>query len=240
MTPQERALITILLDRLNKTEGQLRDPEAETLIRETTTGWLDAPYSLVQTVLIQDLSLHNAQSRITDLETQLTETKLASSAPPSFLGGPSFLGAVFGSGGPSGGVRTSNVPPGGPGTEQSSAARSAPGARLMDGGGFLRSAAITAAGIAGGALLLEGIQSMFGHHDTAGIAGNPTAMPSLGETVSNNHYEAETSAAGGGSTEEHAGAGYDLDLPGPDPAADSGQDFNGNNASCKGSAPFPV
>jgi uncharacterized protein len=230
MTPQERALITILLDRLNKTEGQLKDPEAETLIRETTTGWLDARYSLVQTVLIQDLSLHNAQSRITDLETQLTETKLASSAPPSFLGGPSFLGAVFGSGEPSGAVRTSNVPPGGPGTEQSSAARSVPGAGLMDGGGFLRSAATTAAGIAGGALLFEGIQSIFGHHDAAGITGNQVAMPGLGETVLNKDYGAETGAAGGGSTEEHAGAGYDPDLPGSDPAA-SGQDFNGNNAS---------
>jgi hypothetical protein len=242
MTPQERALGTILLDRLNKTEGQLRDPEAETLIRETTTGWLDAPYSLVQTVLIQDLSLHNAQSRITDLETQLTETKLASSAPPSFLGGPSFLGAVFGSGEPSGAVRTSNVPPGGPGTdppalaatpqpgyatEKSSAAPGAPGAG-MGGGSFLRSAAMTAAGIAGGALLFEGIQSMFGHHDTAGITGSQAAMPGLGETVLSNHYGAEAGAAGGRSTEEHAGAGYDPDLPGPDSAADSGQDFNGN------------
>jgi hypothetical protein len=246
MTPQERDLITILLDRLNKTEGQLRDPEAETLIRETTAGRTDASYSLVQTVLIQDLSLHNAQSRITDLETQLTETKRASSAPPSFLGGPSFLGAVFGGQGePSGGVRTRSVPPGGPGTgsplaatpqpgytpEQSSAARSASGAGLMGGGGFLRSAATTAAGIAGGALLFEGIQSMFGHHDAAGITGNQAAMPGLGETVLNNHYGAETGAAGGGCTDEHVGAGYDPDLPGSDPAADSGQDFTGNNAS---------
>ncbi len=150
MISQESDLITILLDRLRKTEGRAMDPEAETLIRETTTGRPDAPYSLVQTVLIQDLSLHNAQNRITDLETQLTETKRASSAPPNFLGGPSFLGAVFGRGEPSDSVRTSNVPPGGPGTgppiaatpqpgyapEQSSAARSAPG-RMMDGGGFL-------------------------------------------------------------------------------------------------------
>jgi uncharacterized protein len=226
MTPQERDLITILLDRLNKTEGQLRDPEAETLIRETTAGRPDAPYSLVQTVLIQDLSLHNAQSRITDLETQLTETERASSAPPSFLGGPSFLGAVVGQGEPSGGVRTSNVPPGGPGTgppiaatpqpgyasEQSSATPSAPGAGLMDGSGFLRSAATTAAGIAGGALLFEGIQSMFGHHDAAGITGNHVVMPGLGETVLNNHHGAETRAAGGGSTGERAGAAYDPDL----------------------------
>ena len=245
MTPQERDLITILLDRLNKTEGQLRDPEAETLIRETTTGWPDAPYSLVQTVLIQDLSLHDAQSRITDLETQLTETKHASSAPPSFLGGPSFLGAVFGRGEPSGGVPTSNAPPGGPGIapplaatpqsgyapERGSATPSAPGARSMDGGGFLRSAAITAAGIAGGALVLGGIQSMFGHHDAAGITGNHAAMPSLGETVLNNQYGADGGASSGGSTDEHAGAGYDPDPSSSDPSAGSGQDFSGNNAS---------
>jgi hypothetical protein len=61
MTPAERDLTTILLDRLNKIEGQPRDPEAETLIRETTAVRPDAPYSLLQTVLIQDLSLHNAQ-----------------------------------------------------------------------------------------------------------------------------------------------------------------------------------
>ena len=108
MTPVERDLATILLDRLNKIGGQPRDPEAETLIRETTAVRTDAPYSLLQTVLIQDLSLHNAQSRITDLEAQLTEAKCASSAPPS------FLGAVF-SGEPSGGAPTRNMPPGGPG-----------------------------------------------------------------------------------------------------------------------------
>ena len=86
MTPQEKDLTTILLDRLNKTEGQ-KDPEAEALIRQVTADRHGAPYYLVQTVLIQDLSLHNAQRRITDLETQLTETKLNSPAAPSFLGG---------------------------------------------------------------------------------------------------------------------------------------------------------
>jgi hypothetical protein len=35
MTPQEKSLTTILLDRLNKTEGQ-KDPEAEALIRRAT------------------------------------------------------------------------------------------------------------------------------------------------------------------------------------------------------------
>jgi hypothetical protein len=62
MTPEERDLTTILLDRLNKTEGQ-KDPEAEALIRQATAERHGAPYYLVQTVLIQDLSLHNAPAR---------------------------------------------------------------------------------------------------------------------------------------------------------------------------------
>ena len=101
----------------------------------------------------------------------------------------------------------------------------------MGGGAFLRSAAITAAGIAGGALLFEGIQSMFGHHDATNITGNQAAMPGLGETVLNNHYGAETSASAGGATDEHAGAGYGPDLSGSDPAAGLGQDFSSNNPS---------
>ena len=75
MTPQEKDLTTILLDRLNEIEGQPRDPEAETLIRDTTAERTDAPYSLVQTVLIQDLSLHQAQQRIADLEKQLADAR---------------------------------------------------------------------------------------------------------------------------------------------------------------------
>ena len=80
---QEKDLTTILLDRLNKTEGQ-KDPEAEALIRQATAERHGAP--LLQTVLIQDLSLHSAQSQITDLETQLTEIKSTSPGAPSFLG----------------------------------------------------------------------------------------------------------------------------------------------------------
>ena len=62
MTPQERDLTTILLDRLKTTEGD-KDTEAVALIRQMADEQYDAPYYLMQTVLIQDLSLYNAQSR---------------------------------------------------------------------------------------------------------------------------------------------------------------------------------
>jgi hypothetical protein len=38
MTPQETALVTTLLERLKTNGVQLKDPEAETLIREETAG----------------------------------------------------------------------------------------------------------------------------------------------------------------------------------------------------------
>jgi hypothetical protein len=73
MTPQEKDLITSLLNRLKQAGGQPRDPEAETLIRQAAAEQPDVPYYLVQTVLIQDMALNQAQGRIADLERQLAE-----------------------------------------------------------------------------------------------------------------------------------------------------------------------
>ena len=75
MTPHETALVTVLLERLKMTESPLKDPEAETLIRQATAEQPDAAYHLVQTVLIQDLSLHIAQDRIAELEKSPPEAK---------------------------------------------------------------------------------------------------------------------------------------------------------------------
>src|ERR1700728_778083 len=90
MEPQERDLITTLLTRLQSAGGQPKDAEADTMIRQALSQMPDAPYYLVQTVLIQDLSLHNAQNRIADLEKQL-----AALPPPQQQSG-SFLGGLFG------------------------------------------------------------------------------------------------------------------------------------------------
>src|SRR5579862_6527972 len=106
MVPQERDLVTTLLERLKGMTGQPKDPEAEALIRQAVTEQPDAPYYLVQTVLIQDLSLHQAQARIADLEKQLTDAQAAASKPTSFLGG------LFGSSPPA--APPASVPTAGP------------------------------------------------------------------------------------------------------------------------------
>src|SRR3954447_6434614 len=89
MTPQERDLITTLLSRLKNAgaAGQQKDAEADALIRQAVRDQPDMPYYLVQTVLIQDLSLHQAQSRIAELEQQLAQAQSQKSSGTSFLGG---------------------------------------------------------------------------------------------------------------------------------------------------------
>ena len=263
MTPQENDLITTLLARLKNAGGQPKDPEADALIRKAMTEQPDAPYYLVQTVLIQDLSLHNAEQRIADLEKQLADAQQA--AKPTAT---SFLGGLFGSRQPA--PPAGSAPPAGPWTRspQVAAAPPAPpysqggysqpgysqpmpgGGGFMGGGGggFLQSAAATAAGVAGGALLFQGISSLFGNHYAGGLMG-AGMTPGLGETVVNNYYGSDPGSdfsggdAGAGSDYASAGfdpggSGGDQDYSGSD--YDSGQDYSsdqdfsggGDNISC--------
>lgn len=204
MTPQERDLVTALLSRLEQHGAQPKDAEADALIRRAMTQQPDAPYYLVQTVLVQDMALRNAESRIAELERQLAQAK-AAPAPQeqpqsSFLAGagrgsvpsagawtrspPSAVPApVWGQSGAGGAPAYGTAPAG---TAPVSGAPSLmPGA----GSGFLRQAATTAAGIAGGALLFEGIQSLFGPHYGGGFLSGMPTQPGISETVNNYYYE---------------------------------------------------
>lgn len=249
MTPQEKELLTTLLDRLKNIPRQPKDPEADTLIRQAVNAQPDLPYYLVQTVLIQDLSLHQAQQRIAELEKQLAEAE--QSARPSV---GSFLGGLFGTRPPAPTAGTAesagpwsrspqvaaappaqpygqpgNAPPGyaqpgQPGPGQPGYGQPAGGAGGMmggmgGGGGFLRSAAATAAGVAGGALLFQGISSLFGNHYAGGLMGGGMT-PGLGESVVNNYYGSD--AAGGDWSSDPGGAGGDYSSAGLDPGGASG------------------
>ncbi len=72
--------------------------------------------------------------------------------------------------------------------------------------GFLRQAATTAAGIAGGALLFQGISSLFGPHYGGGFLSGMPQQPGLGETVINNYYDTPAPGRAG-----HAAGGYRLE-----------------------------
>jgi uncharacterized protein len=246
MEPQEKDLITTLLARLKSAGGgQPKDPEADALIRQATAEQPDAPYYLVQTVLIQDLSLHNAQNRIADLEKQLANAQQAAK-PTSFLGGlfgsrPQAPASGGGSAGPAGpwsrSPQVAAAPPGQPYGQPGYAQQAPGGGGFMGGmgggagGGFLRSAAATAAGVAGGALLFQGIESLFGNHYAGGLMGGGMT-PGLGETVVNNYYGSDQNSdfsggdAGGGS--DYSGAGFEPGSSGSDQDYSS-QDYDQGN-----------
>jgi hypothetical protein len=231
MTPQERDLITHLLERLKGTAGQPKDLEAESLIRASMAEQPDAPYFLVQTVLIQDMALTNAQHRIAELEKQLA------AAPPAAAQPASFLGGLFGRSAPAAGAppsgpwsRPAPVQPqwqGQPMMSQPMMAQAMP--MMASGSGFLRQAATTAAGIAGGALLFEGIQSLFGQH-AGGILSNATMQPGLGETVINNYYSADPGAATQSAWDPSGGGGVDRQaaIDAPDSGIDDASSQDGS------------
>lgn len=248
MTPQERDLVNGLLDRLAGAPPQQKDPEAEGLIQAAMQRNPDAAYLLVQSALVQDFALQEAQKRISALEAQVATARQPAGNTASFLPqGPwsnraapapqpaAPMGAPMAAAPARGGWSGGAVPQSGPqafGQQQ-------------QGPSFLRQAATTAAGVAGGALLFQGIQSLFSGHSMFGGAANAAPMPGevVNETV-NNYYGdqppvpqerpdfADQSAQadqngwddqGGGADQGYQDAGYD-DLGGGDFGGDFGDD----------------
>ncbi|SJZ44754.1 hypothetical protein SAMN02745126_01103 [Enhydrobacter aerosaccus] len=154
MQSQERDLIEGLFNRLKAYESQPRDPEAERLIASLVGAQPGAPYLLTQTVLVQEQALKAAQQRISELEARAA----AAAAPTGFLDSAPKIGpwGAAPAAAPAASPTAGAVPP-------SRSPLQAAVAPQGPGGGFLRSALTTAAGVAGGALLFEGIRNMFGH-----------------------------------------------------------------------------
>lgn len=249
MTPKERDLITALLARLQQQSGKQRDAEADALIRENTARIPDALYLLVQTVLIQDMALHDAQNRITELE-RARDAAGQSEAPASFLPphasqpSPSQGGPTRGSV-PSAGKwsNTSSGPapqrepvatPNYAAPPPTAAQPVAPppygygrgygyGPQMLAGGGsgFLRQAAATAAGVVGGSLLFQGLHSMFAPSYGSGFLSGMPMQPGISETVINNYYNDDH---GGQQSADDVSAADIQDV-----ADDAGQDFADND-----------
>ena len=237
MTPDERNLINGLFDRLRKADANApaKDREAEDFIRQLTTQVPGAAYLLTQTTLVQEHALTNAQARIADLEKQLTQVRQQPSAAASGSSG-GFLSGLFGG--------HASAPPPAPQPQQQtpppmpvqappypSTVNMAPSA----GGGFLRGALGTAAGVAGGAMLFEGIQNLLGHNagpfggfggvssggGFLGGAGRPEVVNNYyGDTAGEGRHEASGGAGGGDANDNVVSGGADLGDPIPQGGAD--------------------
>jgi len=150
MTPDERSILTEFLNDLNRFRGAARDREAADLIDRAIRQNPDATYFLVQNAILSNRALQSAAARIRDLEGQLQ----GGGSQSSFLGGSPPLNRPSGPWG--------SVPPQSGGYAPSAAQQPAAASGGGGLGSFLGSAATTAAGVAGGALLFEGLSSLFG------------------------------------------------------------------------------
>ncbi|MGQ3676542.1 DUF2076 family protein [Xanthobacter sp. TB0139] len=272
MTPEERALIDGLFERIRSVESQQQDPEAQDLISRRVAESPVAAYALVQSVLVQDHALQQAMTRVQELESRLeqaearilaAEEQAREAAQQPAAGG--FLGGLLGGGRssvPNAGTRASGpasamaarapapgntsgkapmgTPPGFGQRNAADAQRQASGpwgqqgaqqggpaygqqpqrGGMMGGGGggFMQNALATAAGVAGGALLFSGIQSML-----SGGEG-PVAQQAAAETGA-----ADTPAAADASVADASAA----DTGGVEatPAVDHAMDDGGWNAA---------
>lgn len=171
MTPQEEQLLNGLIDRLNQTSLQEKDPDAEALLNQRLSGNPDALYMLAQTVLVQNIALDQAREQVSQLQQQLQQQR------PQPAHTSSFLGRLLGE-------RDQPVPPPpqqtqqqapAPGYQQIPSQYAQPAQPYPQYGqpqyvagqpSFLGGALQTAAGVAAGALAFEGVESIlhgFGH-----------------------------------------------------------------------------
>lgn len=185
-----------LVQQVAKTSLSEKDPDAEALLKDGLARDPDALYKLAQIVLVQDISLHQAQARIQQLTAQAQQQP----QPAQPARASSFLGNLLHHNDPSPSSQPNgntppfqpvNTPP--PAPQQYAQPRQPQYASPSSGGsGFLRSAATTAAGVAAGALAFEGIESVF-HHGLGGGYGFGSPMGYGGmpveETVINNYIE---------------------------------------------------
>jgi hypothetical protein len=194
MTPQERDLILGLFQRLTPPpEGDI-DGEARELIDGLVRQQPLAPYLLVQTALVQESALKGAQARIANLEAKLAQAQVPAGAAPE-APRRSFLSGLLGGEAPG----RQAYPSASAQQPAAPAAAAAPGPWGSCGGpSFLQSALSTAAGVAGGALLFQGIEHMLGYGGSpfANVAGAGLAQPAENITV-NNFEQAPQDVAGG-------------------------------------------
>ncbi|OLP59416.1 hypothetical protein BJF93_11890 [Xaviernesmea oryzae] len=263
MSPDEKQLLTALFDRVKAASNTPRDREAEALIEQAVRAQPSATYYLAQAVIIQEKGLEAASARIEELEARLRDLEANRTRAPEQGGGflSSIFGSndrpqparedarpQAAPGGPWG-PRPSNYgapPPQAPAYGGQQGYGSPPPAyggnpgpwggapqQPSAGGGFIRGALGTAAGVAGGMLLANSLSGLFGSHMAQQgltapgetLAGSPIEET----TIVNNYYgdDAITEASDPGNAGD---GGWGQDDGGFQQAdADPGDSFGGDD-----------
>ena len=212
MTPQEEQLLNSLVERVNKTQLQEKDPDAEAMLNQGLANNPDALYILAQTVLVQNIALEQAKAQVAQLQQQVQQARQQPAHATSFLGNllghrdpapppppqPTYL--------PPQQQGYVPPPPPPPGYDPQ---YTQPQYIPVGQPSFLRGAMQTAAGVAAGALAFEGVEAVLHGIGGFGHPGFGYGMPGMGmggfgmgpgmmgagferpmeETVINNYYD---------------------------------------------------
>ena len=234
MTPQDVQALEAFLTQLTQARVDNKDPQAAAMIADAAARQPDAAYLLVQRSMLLDRALQNAQAQIVTLQNQLqaaqggagrsfvdNDNAWGHSAgrapqPPAYQPAPQYPPAGY------------QAAPGQAPMAQQPAQAARPGFLGGGFGGTLGTIATTAAGVAGGAMLFQGIENLFHHGNGGGFFGNQTGSgsgsgsSSGSETVVNNFYGDD---AGSGGQRDNALLADNGNLDnGLDDYVDAGQD----------------
>ena len=212
MSPQDSQMLHDFLSQLIQARGIQKDPEADALIGRAVAQQPDAAYLLVQRALLVETALKNAKTRIADLESQVNQLRAGSGQQDRdgrFLDANEW--------GNSGGARPAQSQPQPqyqresypPQYQAPSQPQYQPQYQQPQQGGFLRggfggtlgSIAATAAGVAAGGFLFQGLENMFGGHH--GQSGSNHLLNSNDNDSSNNLFTDQS----GSSLADQAGLG---------------------------------
>jgi hypothetical protein len=192
LTPQETELLQNFLSQLTQINGVTKDPQAERLIAEALARQPDAGYLLVQRTLLQDQALTVAQTQIAELQSQRNQYSGLRNESNFFDSSNSWGNSAGNSVNNSQRSTSASLPATTspmqrydttPQYQPTAATR--PG--FFSGGstGFLGNMAATAAGVAGGAFLFQGIESLMGHHGGGLFGQHHATTPSESDA---NHF----------------------------------------------------
>ncbi|CAJ0822780.1 hypothetical protein LMG19087_04986 [Ralstonia wenshanensis] len=223
MSPQEQQALENFLAQLTQARAGAKDPQAEARILDAVARQPDAAYLLVQRAMLLDQALASAQAHIATLQNQLQAAQAGRSA--SFMDSANNWGSHAGSPTPTPAYAPQQPAP----AQMPPQAQQAPAQPARSGffsgglGSTLGSVATTAAGVAGGALLFQGIENMF-HHNSGGggFFGQQPVMGGAAETVINNYYDSDSDSGGNNgntntaSRDDSLGLIDDSDLGGSD------------------------
>ncbi|MDY7547023.1 DUF2076 family protein [Glaciimonas sp. CA11.2] len=199
MSPQETQSLQAFLNQLIQVRGIAKDPQADAVINNAVAQQPDAAYLLVQRTLLMEQALNTAKTQIATLQRQIQSQALQAAPAGNF-----FDANAWGNSAPAPTTRPAAPMMAAPApvyqpasTMQSAAPAASPGFFGGGAGNILGTVAATAAGVAGGAFLFQGIEHLMHPNSGSGLMNQNGMVPSAGtveNTTVNNYYGDDSSS----------------------------------------------